>query len=372
MIYVYCPRASQGAFELVTALGAKRLRKFDGIDFWRKRERCKLKPEDIIICWGNSIPEQDGVRVLNGLDKPVNKLDELDLLAMNGVPTISVYKDVAKAHPSLIPRVLHHEGGMDLLVRPKRFDYQVLRELFLKEFRIHSFNGRSIRAGQKVPREGFTEVKDEKLFTLNSNLVHPWIRSFEGGWRVNYDGFQSTSQMRKLAHLAVKALGLTFGAVDIGLAQNGGMKVFEVNRAPGIEGNTVQSYVRAITRWMQKEPIEDEVEAEQPKGEPVGIPIEPPEVVEEAVRNDVRRAGGRAGRARPFADIGEALRREQERLQRQQDQQLRLQAQPPWANVPIQPPDPLQQQQVAQQIQDRIFRADEAMWRILNDAGNHP
>lgn len=252
MIYIYCPRRSAGALELIRNLGATRLRKFDGMDFWNKQRRHKLTKDDVIVCWGSSVPEIEDVRVLNSLDAPLTKVKEIERLQYVGVPTVILYMDVKKIHADLLPRTLQHQGGHDLLIRPTHPDYQVVKEPFVKEFRLHSFAGRSIRAGVKVPREGFTPCS-ELEWRPDASLVHPWVRSFDAGWRVNYDGFKSTNDLRGLAHKAVKALNLTFGAVDIAQLSNGSLKVLEVNRAPGIDGNTIAAYTRAITRWMKED-----------------------------------------------------------------------------------------------------------------------
>ena len=88
------------------------------------------------------------------------------------------------------------------------------------------------------------------LLGANGREAHPWIRSYEGGWRVLYDGISSKKKHRELAHRAVAALGLDFGAVDIGEAANGTLTVLEVNRAPGIEGGTVDAYAKALKGLM--------------------------------------------------------------------------------------------------------------------------
>lgn len=255
-IYIYCPRKSQGALELVQTLGAKRLRRFDGMDFWDKQKRFELAEGDIVVCWGAHLPELDGVKVLNALDRVVNKSDELTKLVQAGIPTVRAYKSVPRGvdRSLVFPRIAEHTGGQDLLHTPAYPDYYILKEDFVREYRIHSFNGKSIRAGQKEVRPGFTLVQKAEDWKPNANLAHPWVRSYDGGWRINYDGFKSTAKMRGLAHNAVKALGLTFGAVDIGETANGILKVLEVNRAPGLEGNTVQSYARAITKWIAPDP----------------------------------------------------------------------------------------------------------------------
>lgn len=256
-IYVYCGRKSTGALELVNALGAKRLRKFDGLHFRDKTRRHNLKDGDVVICWGESVPEFDGVRVLNALDAPLNKQNELKRLLEKGVPCVRVSTSQELGPDSLdrvgfIKRSNHHIGGNDLLNGIGRADYYVKKENFVKEYRIHSFNGRSIRAGIKVHREGFTLAASPAAWLPNANLVHPWVRSFDGGWRIQYDDFKSTNRQRKIAHMAVAALGLTFGAVDVGELGDGTLKVLEVNRAPGIEGGTIASYTRAINKWLER------------------------------------------------------------------------------------------------------------------------
>ena len=264
-VYVYCPRSSNGALELVRALGVKRLRKFDGLTFWSKKHKFTLNYGDTIICWGASVPEMDGIRVLNGLANPTDKYVEHNRFVETGVSTIRAYQRLPKLGSGtiLLPRVSNHRGGSDLLYPPTFSDYYVVKEDFTKEYRIHSFAGRSIRAGVKVPREGFKPVPENE-WKPEANLLHPWIRSFDGGWRIDYNNFQSTAPLRKLAHLAVKALELTFGAVDLAEKADGTIKVLEVNRSPGIEANTIQVYVRAINSWLEREKEKEENDNEKP------------------------------------------------------------------------------------------------------------
>jgi hypothetical protein len=140
-----------------------------------------------------------------------------------------------------LPRANSHVGGNDLLranlISP---DFWVKKEDLTDEFRIHSFQGRSIRAGQKVQRT-----------RPDGTPAHPWIRSFDAGWVLQYDGFSSTEGARALAAKAVESLGLQFGAVDLAQRRDGTLIVLEVNRAPGIEGGTIQAYVKAIQRLLE-------------------------------------------------------------------------------------------------------------------------
>lgn len=149
-----------------------------------------------------------------------------------------------------VGRMNDHTGGIDLLTPPRQPDFWVKKETFVNEYRVHSFNGRSIRAGRKVVREGFA-LPDQRQYGQVTRNASPWVRSYDGGWMISYDGFESTNALRTIAAQAVAALGLTFGAVDIGEKADGSLVVLEVNRAPGLEGGTVNAYAHAIRNWEQ-------------------------------------------------------------------------------------------------------------------------
>lgn len=274
MIYIFRPRHSDGAEELAYSL--------TGAGFPARfiRKEREIKPEDSLVCWGWQYPLAlpRGVKVLNNAPPP-SKLTEIQRLAVAGVPTVEVSRtrraNVAGVRPDYnigaigaehlneqscrdlmarlqahlsaplppaqewLPRSSDHMNGDDLLDPANaRADFWVKKENLAEEIRIHSFAGRSIRAGRKVQKRGAVNP-------------HPWVRSTNAGWTINYAGFQSTPQQREVAHAAVAACGLQFGAVDIGIRPDGSLVVLEVNRAPGLEGSVeVDPYVKAIQGWM--------------------------------------------------------------------------------------------------------------------------
>lgn len=289
MIYVYRRASSTGARELADAVGGKRFRgRIRPITEQAKRG-------DVILCWGESLNPIDGVKILNGA-KIQNKYADAKMLQDAGIPTIAtaaqkpaavpqaddaaakpVWEEVIEAAEDFIeipysrnnpvfiqgikdfgvlitklqqqlaaplapqavwlPREFSHVGGADLLHPPAAADYWAKKENIVEEVRIHSFNGKSIRAGIKKPREGAQP--------------HAWVRSYDGGWSIAYDGFESTKTQRELAHAAVKALKLDFGAVDLGKKADGTWIVLEANRAPGLEGGTTAAYANAVRAWVQ-------------------------------------------------------------------------------------------------------------------------
>jgi len=248
MIYLFCKRPSDSAREMTLALNAVRLRNFDGMNFWRKNKRVKLVEGDFVICWGDEFPVENdlGVHVLNGAEVG-NKYDAARTLYSAAIPTISVLPkdDPPFSQGAWLRRKFYHVGGNDLLNPSGSFDYYAKKEKITKEFRVHSFRSKSIRAGEKALRDAFTLTNEEGKLPAS-----PWIRTYDGGWYIKYDGYQSNKAIRTLAHKAVETLKLDFGAVDIGLTEGGDLKVLEVNRAPGMEGNSITAYVNAVRKWI--------------------------------------------------------------------------------------------------------------------------
>ena len=222
MIYIYRRKPSRSARELASTLGGRRIRRIKPTGRWRTSR---------IVGWGEAV---SGLQcpILNGTTLK-NKLTDVILLKRHDVPTIEV--SITKpADGEWLGRRASHVGGRDFFDPPVRPDFWVKREDIVKEIRVHSFNGRSLRAGVKIPRVGV--------------VPHPWVRSWEGGWRISYNG-KVRQRHRDLAHKAVVALGLDFGAVDIAILKDKRMIVLEVNRAAGLEGGTLGVYANAIQEW---------------------------------------------------------------------------------------------------------------------------
>lgn len=189
-----------------------------------------ITPGDLIVNWGDAIPLQvEGAIVLNN-HKKISKRTQLLNLAIGGILVPEVYDGPGEGR---IGRSNNHQGGTDLLGN-YGCDYYTQKLNITREFRVHVFRELSIRAGVKVPR---------------TTTPHPWIRSYEGGWKLDYGAEQHKfvkKSVRDIAKRAVTALGLDFGAVDVGMVGNVPV-VLEVNLAPGLdEGPSVDAYVRHI------------------------------------------------------------------------------------------------------------------------------
>lgn len=297
MLYVYRRVSSLGARDLADAVMLQ--------GTMCRRTRGKLLRDavagDHVVCWGSNFAAVAGTLTLNNVPH-ISKFTEAQRLREKNIPTIEVSRTkprdviaVAAVKPPFVPnrfnvaagnydvleaqgfvvrvsdfirvetqrrveynlqpaplpvlvetwlaRKNNHVGGNDLLADNLDNPHFYSKKLDLvEEYRLHMFNGKSIRAGKKVQR---TTRPDGRT------APHQWIRSYDAGWVIDYAGFESTKPMRELAAKALKALDLDFGAVDIGKKADGTLVVLEANRAPGVEGGTVESYARHIINWSR-------------------------------------------------------------------------------------------------------------------------
>lgn len=298
MIFIYRRAASEGADTLAEEILLQGTR--------AKRTRGKLlatvTANDYLVCWGD--PVENGAlpvvlpknRFLNNT-AIISKFTEAQTLKAAGVRTVEVSRTKpvgrAVARPAYIgaklalnggnfdlrdlegisraitvfqqqerERMRQHEaqpavpaetwlarrnnhiGGADLLAAPQAPDYYSKKEDIVEEYRLHMFLGKSIRAGVKTKQQTRPDGRTP---------AHEWIRSFDAGWKINYQGFKSNEAMRKISADALKALKLDFGAVDLGKLRDGSFIVLEVNRAPGVEGGTTETYAKKIIAWSKGE-----------------------------------------------------------------------------------------------------------------------
>jgi carbamoylphosphate synthase large subunit len=99
-----------------------------------------------------------------------------------------------------------------------------------REYRVHIFQGRSIRVSEKDFFIDENGKRDYKTIKPTGEYAH----------------------VRAAAKKAVEALGLDFGAVDV-LATDDKCWVLEVNAAPGLGGSMPRVYAEAFKRWYEKQ-----------------------------------------------------------------------------------------------------------------------
>lgn len=250
VVYPYGP--SNGARALVRALRNGAL---------RVRERGTYIPRgnDFLINWGN--PRVPGwwnrnarTNVLNHPESVRNAIDKIrtfNLLRAAGVPVpdfATSRRGALKFFKTERSKVLcrrlttaHSGRGITVARSPEALVEAPLYVKYVpkeREYRLHVLNGRVIDVEQKLRRNGVQQTEDANL-----------VRSHRNGWIFARNNITPVSdEVRRVAVNAVAVLGLDFGAVDLGVHSKFGVKVYEVNSAPGIEGTTVEIYARELNR----------------------------------------------------------------------------------------------------------------------------
>ena len=210
-------------------------------------------PEDlpVVVNWTGAPhtprwDEEDSV-LLNGNSR-TNKLEQLNALASAGVLTPQFAESdpdfpLIAPVPGWMGRTLFHTRAGDFRFRP-RPAYWVEPLLLSEEWRLHVF---------KRPLGALVVIRSAIKKPIEGAKAHPWVRSHATGWRFSYVG-GSSEAMRTAARNAVGALGLDFGAVDLGIFC-GTPVVLEVNTCPSLErgSQTLAAYAREIERRAESD-----------------------------------------------------------------------------------------------------------------------
>lgn len=254
-------RPSEGARKIARVLGARLLR--------RNNSRYRYRRGDLIINWGNpcpmDVPTHAFLNPPHTVDAAIDKAATWTILERAGVPTVTWTLDAQEARDWLLAeervmirttlrgtqgrgiRVYSLEGTQytgslhDFMADARVGDVYV--KVFesvparVTEYRVAVVDGEAIDTMQKRRR------------TDHAGLIDPYIRSHDRGWVFCRGGLEVPGIVHNTAAQAVAALGLDFGAVDLGLHRGGGrICVYEINSAPGLEGSSILNYSTALGR----------------------------------------------------------------------------------------------------------------------------
>ena len=292
-------------------------------------DKAPTKSFDTIICWGAKTSDQVTLGATEVLNHPNNirnnrnKLMALDLMKKSGVkvaPFIETSKVGEFSKISgigtdlvfpLIGRTKYHQGGKGFWYCPNITQakaavasgaeyFQNMIEI-VDEFRLHVFRDKVIYAVKKVKRteaemaEAYIKQELDRQKSLAEKNKNPFdmataelilrrqadkfaqngadmlLRSNRLGWK-----FSKIKDLDKNLELeaikAVKAVGLTFGAVDCCIDANRKAWVIEVNSGPGLEESTFDIWVKTIKEAIspktavKKETAPDVKEVTKSKG----------------------------------------------------------------------------------------------------------
>ncbi len=241
-LYSHNPH-SEGAKVLAEALGIKRI----------KHGKSKFRGSQLkrVINWGSSkLPDQ--VAACQVLNKPEairnasNKLKSFELFQEAGVsiPPFFTTKEQASEYLregrecSIVCRtVLSGHSGVGIVIASSEADlvYAPLYTAYVKkqeEYRYHVFMGKVVDIQRKA-----------RKMDVPAEEVNWQVRNLDGGFIFAREGVVENAVASENAIMAVEALGLDFGAVDlIWNKKEDKYYVLEVNTAPGLSGATLEGY----------------------------------------------------------------------------------------------------------------------------------
>ena len=245
---------SHSALVLAEALGIKRV---------RSNGKYRWFPNHRVVNWGNShIPTWDDSGILNHpvyVSRASNKLLTFDQLDACDVPIPDLALNMEQAAQMLangpkwkglkhavVCRTLTRANSGRGIVLAETAEQLVPAPLYTRytpksaEYRVHVFRDFGVIDVQQKKRD--THTPEDKR--------NEYIRNHDAGWVFCRENVSPPDVVLQKALDAVVALQLSFGAVDIGWHKDIGPIVYEVNTAPGLEGQTLTSYVETFKKYL--------------------------------------------------------------------------------------------------------------------------
>lgn len=220
----------------------------------------------IVINWGcSSIPSQaKSSRILNLTAAVKNCIDKkkfFDTMSKSvNPPRIpdytdkpSVALDWVKEEELVVARTLLKAkagAGIVFFDDPREFVEAKLYTKYKKktgEFRLHFMRGEIIDAQKKVLRKEWPDGTK-----VDSKTVDFRIRNHRAGFIFQRNDISVPSDVRLQAEKAIAASKLDFGAVDLIYNEKEDKAyALEINTAPGLEGQTIDTYALGFKKLIQ-------------------------------------------------------------------------------------------------------------------------
>jgi glutathione synthase/RimK-type ligase-like ATP-grasp enzyme len=185
-----------------------------------------------------------------------NKLKAFELLNSAGIkiPKYTLDVNVARkwARKRIVfgRRLLRSSSGRGIEIYKRPEDVREGLPLYVRyvpkkdEYRVHVMQGRVIDVQKKMRRSGEF---------LGDPETRNMVRNYDNGWVFGRAGIAPPRDVIDQSIAAVAALGLDFGAVDVGWTENiQQATVYEVNTAPGLTGTTLSTYIREFGAEMYR------------------------------------------------------------------------------------------------------------------------
>jgi len=202
----------------------------------------------VVIRWGSSAPAtlDFAINTRQSIALTSHGLNSLQVMQEAGVPVPTVWTRppvLFELYPILARRI-NHRGGMDILWCENYEEaVDTGRHFFTRytpvdlEFRVHVFGGEVLRVFRKVKRESDADEK---------------IRTSYRGWGYSRVTESSIGELGVSVSLgAINALGLAFGAVDLGYnSETGKFVVFETNTGPSLNTISLLYYAQKFENYL--------------------------------------------------------------------------------------------------------------------------
>ena len=244
---------SESGEALAIALGTKRVK---SLGTYQPRR------SDLIVNWGSTdVPRWWNIlssrQVLNSpqyVRNASNKLATLDILQRAGSPVVDFTNNMEEARAwlgtpiygrklnAVVCRTLTKANsgrGIVLASSPEELVPAPLYTRYkpkTREYRVHVWRDMMLDAQEKRKINGFSE----------STGTNTYIRNHPNGWVFCRDALDLPEDVEIASIEAVARLNLHFGAVDIGYHPEFGLGIYEINTAPGMEGQTLINYSNKI------------------------------------------------------------------------------------------------------------------------------
>ena len=251
-MYIFPYRTGSKAVKaLARELGIKQIK--------RERSRFRGRPDKTVINWGCiALPDEilKRCRIINPPDKvhlASNKLEFFHVMEEAGlsqiIPKWTTEQDIAqewlrRGRVAVCRTVLAGHSGEGIVLAAKPEDL-VAAPLYTKyipkkeEYRVHIVNGEVIDVARKARRKDYAAPNYQ-------------IRVWRNGFVFVREDCNPENCVLNAARDAFRPTGLDFGAVDVIYNEEGGHAyVLEINTAPGLEGQTIQTYANALREYLR-------------------------------------------------------------------------------------------------------------------------
>lgn len=228
----------------------------------RENSRFRGSADKIVVNWGCSqLPEEvmkskvvnhpDAVAIAANKRDFFNKVKDVVSIPPFTENVEEAFEWLNKGHHVVVREKLNGHSGEGIVILENQFDFEdydhTKARVYVQyvpkkdEYRIHVSNGEVIDMQRKAMQRG-----------LDREQVNWKVRNHRNGFVFVREGVEPPEEVIEQAKLAVKTVGLDFGAVDV-IWNNHYNKayVLEINTAPGLEGKSVDTYAKALEDMAQ-------------------------------------------------------------------------------------------------------------------------